>query len=92
MSSCTPIPELKRHLREIEEGNRRDADWTADDRFEELVMLCDIVTSHTISAREGAWRRDQELAGAHLRHARDGLKLALKTFNALSCDRGRGAS
>jgi hypothetical protein len=76
-------PELKKHLREIEEGNRRDAEWLADDwTTEELVKLCDIVASHSVSAREAAWRQDPCLTGTHLRHARGALILAIKVFNA----------
>ena len=86
MNARTPIPELASHLRAIKEGNRRDREWMADARFDELVSLCDIVSSHSISAREAAWRWDQALLGTHLRHAREGLILALKTFNALPSD------
>ena len=92
MSVCAPTPELKKHQREIEVGNRRDAEWMADERLDELVSLCDIVSSHSISAREAAWRRDQTLLGTHLRHARNGLVLALKTFNLLPSDTDGGGT
>jgi hypothetical protein len=72
-----PLTLLPGSLREIEE---------ADELLDELAMLLDIVTSHAISAREAAWRRDREVAGAHLRHARDGLKLALRTYNELGAE------
>jgi hypothetical protein len=83
-----PTPELARHFRAIEDSNHRVQEWLADDRLEELVMLCDIIASHSTSAREAAWRRDQTLLGMHLQHARESLKLALKTFGLLP-DRGR---
>jgi hypothetical protein len=83
MNARAQTPELAKHLRAIEEDNRRDREWMADERLAELVFLCEIVSSHSTSAREAAWRRDQTLLGMHLRHAREGLILALKTFNAL---------
>lgn len=73
-----PCPELNGHLREIERGNRLEVE---DERFDELVLLCDAVASHSVSAREAAWRRDRVLLDTHLRHAREGLVLALRTFN-----------
>jgi len=81
-------PELKRHLREIAEGNRRDREWMAVDRLEEVVGLCDLVASHAISASEGARRRDQALLGEHLRHARGALVLAIGVFKSLPFDAG----
>ena len=86
MNAQAPIPELAKHLRTIEEDNRRDSEWMSDEWFDELVFLCEIVSSHSISAREAAWRRDQELLGTHLRHARESLILALRTFNKLPPD------
>jgi hypothetical protein len=80
MNARAPIPELAKHLRAIEEDDR---EWMAEDRIDEIAFLCEIVSSHSISAREAARRRDQTLLGTHLRHAREGLILALKTFNAL---------
>ena len=71
MNAQAPIPELARHLRAIEDDNRRDREWMAEERLDELIFLCEIVSSHSISAREAAWRRDQPLLGAHLRHARE---------------------
>ena len=86
MNTRTQTPELAKHLRAIEEGNRRDALWMADERLDELVFLCDIVASHSIIAREGARMGDQALLETHLRHAREGLMLALKTYKALPSD------
>jgi hypothetical protein len=91
MNAQTSIPELAKHQRAIEEDNRHDREWMADERLDELVLLCDIVSSHSISAREAAWRRDQALLGTHLRHAREGLMLALRTFNTLPPDASKGA-
>ena len=81
--NAPPTPELTRHLRAIAECSRRDREWMADDRFDELVWLLDISISHLISAREAAWRRDQRLLGTHLGHGREALILALKTSKAL---------
>lgn len=84
------LPELKKHLRAIEASNSVDRLWMADERFDEIVSLCGIVASHCASAAEAAWRRDQALTGTHLRHAREGLMLALKAFNTLpEADGGR---
>ena len=59
MSASAQTPELKKLLRDIEEGNRRSAEWLADDwGTEELVRLCDLVASHAISATEAARRQD----------------------------------
>lgn len=82
----TSTPELRKHIRAIEAGNRLEAEWMADERLEELVGFCDLVVSHAISAREGAWRRDRAVAGVHLGHARGALILALKFFNSLPSD------
>jgi hypothetical protein len=81
-----PTPELAKHLRAIEAGNQRDHEWMADERFDESVLLCDIVISHLISAREAAWRRDQKLLGDHMRHAWEGLQAARSLFKALPSD------
>ena len=60
-----------------------------DERFDEIVSLCDIACSHLVSAREAAFRKDRSLLGEHLGQARDGLRLVLRTFNLLPADRGR---
>ncbi len=93
MSVGASTPELRKHIRAIEEGNRAEAEWMSDARLDELASFCDLAVSHLISAREGAWRRDQGLAGVHLGHARGALILALKFFNALSSDAsGKGGA
>jgi hypothetical protein len=81
--TSAPGPELRKHLGAIQAGNRLDREWMSDERFDEIVSFCGIVASHCTSAAEAAWRRDQALTGTHLRHAREGLMLALKTFNVL---------
>jgi hypothetical protein len=92
-AKLTPAPstaELKKHLRAIEASNTIDRLWMQDERFDEVISLCGIVASHCTSAAEATWRRDQALTGTHLRHAREGLMLALKAFNTLpEADRGR---
>ena len=80
--TAAPTPELTKHLRKIEEGNRLDAEWMADDwATEDLVRILGILASHAVSAREAAWRQDPGLTGTHLRHARGALILAMKVFN-----------
>ena len=82
-------PELRKHLRAIETSNRIDRTWMEDERFDEIVSLCDIAESHLGSAGVAAFRKDRSLLGDHLLHARDGLRLAIQTFNLLPPDRGR---
>ena len=90
MNVRTPTPELAKHLRTIEEGNQRDREWMAEDRLDEIVFLCDIVASHSISAREAARRGDQTLLRTHLSHTRESLSLALKTFKVLPSEGSAG--
>jgi hypothetical protein len=87
-----PTPELAKQLRAIEAGNRHDREWMAEDRLDEIVFLCDIVSSHSISAREAARRGDQPLLGTHLRHAREGMMLAIKTFKVLPPETSEGSA
>ena len=82
-------PELRKHLRGIEASNRIDRLWMEGERFDEIVSLCDIADSHLVSAREAGFRRDRSLLGDHLRRARDGLRLAIQTFNMLPADGGQ---
>jgi hypothetical protein len=82
-------PELRKHLRAIEASNRTYRLWMEDERFDEIVSLCDIADSHLVSAHEAGFRRDRSLLGDHLRRARDGLRLAIQTFNMLPVDGGR---
>ena len=39
-------PELRKHSRAIEAGNCIDRLWMEDERFDEIVSLCDIAASH----------------------------------------------
>ena len=87
-----PTPELAKQLRAIEAGNRHDREWMAEDRLDEIVFLCDIVSSHSISAREAARRGDQPLLGTHLRHACEGMMLAIKTFKVLPLETSEGSA
>jgi hypothetical protein len=90
MNARTPTPDLARHLRAITEGSQRDREWMADERFDEIVFLCDIAISHLISAREAGWRRDRALFGTHIGHGREGLILTLKAFKALPSESSEG--
>jgi hypothetical protein len=83
VNARTQTPELAKHLRSIEEDNRRDREWMADDRLEEIIRLCGFVDSHMICAGQAAWRGDQGLLGYHLRHAWDDLKAARMEFKGL---------
>ncbi len=90
MNAQSPTPELARHLRVIEEDNRRDREWMADERLEEIIRLCGFVDSHIICASQAAWRRDQALLGHHLQCARTELISALQTYNMLPFSPGDG--
>jgi hypothetical protein len=90
MNARAPTPELAKHLRAIEEGNRRDREWMADERLEEIIRLCGLVDSHLISAGHAARRRDQALLGYHLRHAWDDLILARQEYKALPSETSEG--
>jgi hypothetical protein len=83
MNARAQTPELAKHLRAIEEDNRRDREWMADERLEEILRLCALLNSQVISASQAAWRRDQALLGYHLRCARAEFISALQTYNAL---------
>jgi hypothetical protein len=67
MQRESPAPlaggELRKHFREIESGNRADRLWMEDERFDEIVSLCEIARSHLVSAREAGYRRDRSLLG-----------------------------
>jgi hypothetical protein len=88
MNALAPSPELARHQRAIDEGNRRDREWMVDERLEEIVRLCGLIDSHVISAGQAAWRRDQALLGYHLGRARADLISALQAYKALPPDAG----
>lgn len=63
-----------------------DREWMSDERFDQIIMLLDIVGSHCRIASEGCFLRNQALTGDHLRRARDGLVLAIRTFKDLPTD------
>jgi hypothetical protein len=90
MNAPAPSPELAKHLRAIEEDNRRDREWLADEHFDEIAFHIEIVSSHLVSAREAARRRDQGLLGYHLRHAWDDLAAARRVFKALPSEASDG--
>jgi hypothetical protein len=91
MNARAPIPELAKHLRAIEEDNRRDREWMGDERLELIVRLCGLIDSHVICAGQAAWRGDQALLGYHLSRARVDLISALQTYKALPPEASEGA-
>jgi hypothetical protein len=92
MNERAETPELAKHQRAIHEGNRRDREWMADERREEIIRLCGIVDSHMISALQAAWRGDQGLLGYHLASAWNDLQSARKEFKALPSDASEGGT
>ena len=86
----TCAPELAKHLRQIADSNRLDRGWMADERFDEIMSLCDIAASHLTSAREAAFRRDQTLLKTHLGHAVESVKLTVNLHNLLPVANARG--
>jgi hypothetical protein len=90
MNVRTPTPELAKHLRAIEEGNQRDREWMADEHFDEIVRLIEIVSSHLICAREAGRRGDQGLLGYHMSAAWDDLRSARREFKALPSHANEG--
>ena len=62
----------------MDDLSKHKREWNDTEKFEELCRLCGIVVSHMISAREAAWREDEELLKLHLGHAREALILTLK--------------
>jgi hypothetical protein len=81
-------PDLKKHLRAIDAGNHVARFRMEDERFDAIESLCNIAGSHCASAALSSWRRDKDLTGIHLRHARNALVLVLKVFNTLPSDAG----
>jgi hypothetical protein len=90
MNARAPIPELTKHLRAIDEGNRRDREWMAEERFDEIVRLIEIVSSHLICAREAGRRGDEGLLGYHMSAAWDDLQSARREFKALPSHANEG--
>jgi hypothetical protein len=76
-------PELRAHLKEIEEGNLRAREWANDATCDELVSLLGIAGSHCRISAEAAWLGDRALTEDHMRRARDALVLAIRHFNGL---------
>jgi hypothetical protein len=90
MSAPVQSPELKAHLRAIEESNRSYREWIAgetgdadDSRFNEIITLANIAASHGVSAGEAAWRRDENLLAGHLKHLREAVVLTLRVYNEI---------
>jgi hypothetical protein len=65
LNARTPTPQLAKHLRSIEEDNRRDREWMADDRFDALVEMSDRAISLWLSIREASYRRERATLDIH---------------------------
>jgi hypothetical protein len=78
-----PSPELAKHRRAIEEGNRLDRDWMADERFHALVEMSDRAMSLWLSIREAAYRRERATLEIHCPQIRALTLGAFETVKAL---------
>ena len=76
-------PELAKHMRKIEDGNRVDRCWMEEERLAELEHLCDIVSRHFSIAREAASVRDRKVLGDYIRSGVENVRQALKVFKLL---------
>jgi hypothetical protein len=65
MNSRAQTPELAKHLRTIQDGNRADREWMADERYESLVEMSDRAISLWLSIREAARRRERAPLDMH---------------------------
>jgi hypothetical protein len=83
MNVRTPTPELAKHLRTIHEGNRRDAQWMADDRYDALVEMSDQAISLWLSIREASYRRERATLDIHCPQIRALTLGAFETVKAL---------
>jgi hypothetical protein len=65
MNARAQTPELAKHLRAIQEGNRDDREWMAEDRYDSLIEMSDRAISLWLSIREGAFRRERQTLDIH---------------------------
>ena len=82
-----PSPELAKHRRAIEEGNRLDRDWMADERFDALVEMSDRAMSLWLSIREAAYRRERATLEIHCPQIRALTLGAFETVKLLPSER-----
>jgi hypothetical protein len=90
MNARTPTPELAKHLRSIEEDNRRDREWMADDRFDALVEMSDRAISLWLSIREASYRRERATLDIHCPQIRALTLGVFATVKALPSDASEG--
>ena len=83
MTTPATTPELAKHLRAIDESNRRDREWMADDRFDALIEFADRAISLWISIREASYRHERATLDIHCPQIRILTLGAFKTVRAL---------
>lgn len=86
-----PSPELKKHQRAIEEGNRIDRVWMANDRYDALVEMSDRAISLWISIREASFRRERRTLDIHCPQIRVLTLGAFETVKMLPAESEGGA-
>jgi hypothetical protein len=90
VNAQAPIPELAKHLRAIEENNRRDRERMADDRYAALIEMSDQAISLWLSIREASYRRERAILDIHCRQIRALTLGAFETVKALSPETREG--
>jgi hypothetical protein len=90
MNAPARTPELARHLRALEEGNRSDREWMADERFEALVEMSDRAISLWVSIREASYRRERATLDIHCPQIRALTLGAFETVKALPLEPSDG--
>jgi hypothetical protein len=83
MNAQPQTPELAKHLRALHEGNRRDREWMADDRYGALVEMSDQAISLWLSIREASYRRERAILNIHCPQIRALTLGAFETVKAL---------
>jgi hypothetical protein len=83
MNARPQTPELTKHLRSIEAGNRLDREWMADERFDALIEMSDRAMSLWLSIREAAYRRERATLEIHCPQIRALTLGAFETVKAL---------
>jgi hypothetical protein len=90
MNARAETAELARHRKAIEEGNRRDREWMAGERFDALVEMSDQAMSLWLSIREAAYRRERRTLELHCPQIRALTLGAFETVKALPPEASKG--
>jgi hypothetical protein len=92
MNTRAQTPELAKHLRSIEEDNRRDREWMADERYDSLVEFADQAISLWLSFREASYRRERATLDIHCPQIRVLTLGAFETVKALPPKASEGSA